>query len=267
MSTENDSTQSDATQQTSPGGMATKLVVFLAVASASLFAYFNYGDALSLDYLASKEAELRQYRQDNPVLVYGVALLIYVLATGVSLPGASILTIAYAWYFDFWRGMLVVSFASTAGATMAFILSRYFLRNTIQRRFGDKLALFNESLEREGAFYLFTLRLIPAIPFFAINVVMGLTPIKTSTYAWVSQVGMLPGTAVIVYAGSQFPNLKTLAEDGGSGLLTWRLGIAFAMLGLFPFVVKKLVAKWKAGKVAEPAASSASPDIEDAADA
>jgi uncharacterized membrane protein YdjX (TVP38/TMEM64 family) len=239
MSTENDTPQSETPQQTSSGGMATKLVVFLAVASASLFAYFNYG----------------------------VALLIYVLVTGVSLPGASILTLAYAWYFGFARGLVLVSFASTGGATMAFLLSRYFLRDSIQSRFGDRLALVNESLEREGAFYLFTLRLITAVPFFVINPVMGLTPVRVWTYWWVSQLGMLPGTVVYVYAGSQFPDLKTLAEDGGSGLLTWPLGIAFAMLGLFPFVVKKLVAKWKAGKVAEPAASSASPDIEDAADA
>jgi uncharacterized membrane protein YdjX (TVP38/TMEM64 family) len=264
---ENESPQSEMPQQKPSGGMVTKLIVLLVIGSAAFFAYHNYGDALSLDYLASKEAELRQYRQDNPVLVYGVALLIYVLATGVSLPGASVLTLAYAWYFGFWRGMLVVSFASTAGATMAFILSRYFLRDSIQSRFGDKLASFNESLQREGAFYLFTLRLIPAVPFFVINVVMGLTPLKTSTYWWVSQLGMLPGTAVYVYAGSQFPDLQTLAEKGGSGILTPQLIVAFVLLGLFPIVVKKAIAKWKAGNVAEPAAALASSDLEKATDA
>jgi len=254
MSTESE----DATPVVEPsekksGGNTTKVIVLLAVVAAAFFAYHNYGDALSLDYLASKEAELRKYRQDNPVLVYGVAMAIYVLATGLSLPGASVLTLAYAWYFGFVRGMVVVSFASTGGATVAFVLSRYFLRETIQSRFGDKLVSFNEALQREGAFYLFTLRLIPAVPFFVINVVMGLTPLKTSTYWWVSQVGMLPGTVVYVYAGSQFPDLQTLAEKGGSGILTPQLILAFVLLGIFPIVVKKVIARWKASNTAKAA--------------
>lgn len=232
------------------GSKATKIIVLLAVVAVALFAYHNYGDALSLDYLASKEAKLRQYRLDNPVLVYGVAMTIYILATGLSLPGASVLTLAYAWYFGFVRGMVVVSFASTSGATMAFLLCRYFLQETIQSRFKDKLVSFNEALEREGAFYLFTLRLIPAVPFFVINVVMGLTPLKTRTFWWVSQVGMLPGTAVYVYAGSQFPDLKTLADKGGSGILTPELIAAFVLLGVFPIVVKKISSKWKASRTA-----------------
>jgi uncharacterized membrane protein YdjX (TVP38/TMEM64 family) len=248
-----DATPVGETSEKKSGGNATKVVVLLAVVAAAFFAYHNYGDALSLDYLASKEAELRQYRQDNPVLVYGVAMAIYVLVTGLSLPGASVLTLTYAWYFGFVRGMVVVSFASTGGATMAFVLSRYFLRETIQSRFGDKLLSFNEALQREGAFYLFTLRLIPAVPFFVINVVMGLTPLKTSTYWWVSQVGMLPGTVVYVYAGSQFPDLQTLAEKGSSRLLTWDLLIAFTLLGVFPIVVKKVIARWKASNTAKAA--------------
>ncbi len=246
---ENGTSSPDAVPNKS-GSKATKIIVLLAVVAAALFAYHNYGDALSLDYLASKEAELRQYRVDNPVLVYGVAMVIYVLVTGLSLPGASVLTLAYAWYFGFVRGMIVVSFASTSGATMAFILSRYLLQETIQNRFKEKLVSFNEALEREGAFYLFTLRLIPAVPFFVINVVMGLTPLKTRTFWWISQVGMLPGTAVYVYAGSQFPDLKTLADKGGSGILTPELIAAFVLLGVFPIVVKKVIGKWKASKTA-----------------
>jgi uncharacterized membrane protein YdjX (TVP38/TMEM64 family) len=251
MPTEHD----DATvpPEKSSGGKATKLVVLLAVAAVAFFVWQHFGDALSLDYLASKETELRQYRVDNPVLVYGVALAIYVLVTGLSLPGASVLTLAYAWYFGFVRGMIVVSFASTSGATMAFILSRFFLQEPIQSRFKDKLVSFNEALEREGAFYLFTLRLIPAVPFFVINVVMGLTPLKTRTFWWVSQVGMLPGTTLYVWTGSRFPDLRTLANDGGAGLLTWDLAIAFTLLGLFPIAVKKVVAKWKASKTADSA--------------
>jgi uncharacterized membrane protein YdjX (TVP38/TMEM64 family) len=251
MSTEHEeATVPSETPEKSPGGKVTKLVALLAVVAVAFFVWQKFGDALSLDYLASKEAELRQYRVDNPVLVYGVAMVIYVLVTGLSLPGASVLTLAYAWYFGFARGMVVVSFASTSGATMAFVLSRFFLQETIQSRFKDKLVSFNEALEREGAFYLFTLRLIPAVPFFVINVVMGLTPLKIRTFWWVSQVGMLPGTAVYVYAGSQFPDLQTLAEKGGSGILTPELISAFVLLGVFPIAVKKVIGKWKAGRTA-----------------
>ena len=122
------------------------------------------------------------------------------------------MTLVIGWFFGFWRALLVVSFASTAGATLAFLLSRYFLRDSIQNRFGGQLKKFNESLDREGAFYLFTLRLIPAVPFFVINVVMGLTKIRTGTYWWVSQVGMLAGTCVYVYAGTTIPSLNQIAD-------------------------------------------------------
>lgn len=238
-----------ATEAESPsnptGKTGVKIVAMIAVGAAVFFAYQNFGDSLKLENLAAKETELRQYQADSPWLVYGVAFLIYVTATGLSLPGAAVMTLVLSWYFGFVRALILVSFASTAGATVAFLLSRYFLRDTIQSRFGDKLASFNTSLEREGAFYLFTLRLIPAIPFFVINVVMGLTPVKTWTYWWVSQLGMLPGTAVFVYAGSQFPDLKTLAEKGAGGILTPQLIAAFVVLGLFPLVVKKLMAKFR----------------------
>ena len=223
-----------------------KVVALLAIGAAAFFAYQNYGDSLKLQSLASKESELRQYQADNPILVYAVAFLVYVAVTGLSLPGATVMTLVFGWYFGFVRGLILVSFASTAGATLAFLLSRYLLRDTIQSKFGDKLAAFNDSLKREGAFYLFTSRLIPALPFFVINVVMGLTPVKTSTFWWVSQLGMLPGTAVYVYAGSQFPDLKTLAEKGPGGILTPQLIAAFVVLGLFPLVVKKLMAQFRA---------------------
>lgn len=225
--------------------------MLLTVVAAAATLYWKFGDALSLDYLASREGQLREYRVDHPVFVYAAALLIYVVVTGFSMPGASVLTLAYAWYFGFLRGLILVSFASTGGATMAFLLSRYFLRDSIQSRFGEKLATFNKALEREGAFYLFTLRLIPAVPFFVINVVMGLTPLRTFTFWWVSQLGMVPGTAVYVYAGSQFPDLETLADQGVSGLLSPQLVGAFVLLGLFPIAVKKAIAKWKAVPGAE----------------
>ena len=218
-----------------------KLLIVAVVVSAGSIGYFQFRDTLTLPHLAAREAELRSLQQDHALLVYGAAFLIYVAVTGLSLPGAAVLTLACGWFFGFWRGMLLVSFASTTGATIAFLMSRFLLRDSIQQRFGDRLATFNQALEREGAFYLFILRLIPAVPFFVINMVMGLTPIRTRTYWWVSQIGMLPGTAVYVYAGSSVPNLATIAEKGAQGILTPQLFVAFALLGVVPLVIKRFV--------------------------
>lgn len=222
--------------------MAKKAAVFLVVAGIILVAYMQFGDLLSLESLAKQEGELRAFQAENPFLVFGVAFLVYVLATGFSLPGAAILTLAYGWYFGFGPGLLLVSFASTAGATMAFLLSRFLFRDAIQNRFGERLESFNESLEKEGPFFLFTLRLIPAVPFFVINAVMGLTPIRTGTFWWVSQLGMLAGTAVYVYAGSSVPDLQTLADEGIGAVFTpsqlTQILLAFALLGVFPLIVR-----------------------------
>ncbi|MFT7639104.1 MAG: putative membrane protein YdjX (TVP38/TMEM64 family) [Pirellulaceae bacterium] len=170
-----------------------KLLVFGVVVIAGVYSYKAFGDSLSLTNLAARETELRDYQTQYPALVIGIAFLVYVTATGLSLPGATVLTIAYGWYFGLARGLVLVSFASTAGATLAFLLSRYLLRDTIEKRFGERLEAFHRNLEREGAFYLFSLRLIPAVPFFVINAVMGLTQMKTRTFWWVSQLGMLAG--------------------------------------------------------------------------
>lgn len=231
-------------------GLVAVIVVIVTVA------YTQYGSVLTLENLAAKEAELKTFQQDHPLLVYGIAFAVYVGVTGLSLPGATVLTLTCGWFFGLWRGVLLVSFASTAGATVAFLVSRYLLREPIQNRFGDKLATFNQSLEREGAFYLFMLRLIPAVPFFVINVVMGLTPLRVSTFWWVSQFGMLPGTAVYVYAGASVPDLATLAEKGVGGILSPQLMVAFVLLGVFPLVLRKIVTwirpsasvQWKPGE-------------------
>jgi len=185
--------------------------VTLLVLTAGVL-YFQFGDRLSLDYLAEHETTLREYQRSHPLLVYGAAFLIYVAVTGLSLPGATAMTLIMAWYFGFVRAVILVSFASTLGATLAFLLSRFILRDSIQAKFGDRLQTFNAALDREGAFYLFTLRLIPAIPFFVINVVMGLTKIRVWTFWWVSQLGMVAGTMVYVYAGSTIPGLAQLAD-------------------------------------------------------
>ena len=229
-----------------------KLFVLATVVTAVVYGYTQYGDELTLDNLAQRETQLREFQRQHPILVYGLAFGVYVAVTGLSLPGATVLTLVYAWYFGLVRGVVLVSFASTMGATLAFLLSRYLLRETIQKRFGEKLIAFNANLEKEGAFYLFTLRLIPAVPFFVINVVMGLTPMKTGTFWWVSQVGMFAGTVVYVYAGSSVPDLATLAEKGASGILSPQLLAAFVALGLFPLAAKKLLAEFKpSGKAAD----------------
>lgn len=244
---DSDSDSDAATPVVSGAGSGSPLpkLIGLAILGAAIFwLYRNYGDSLNISALADREAELRQYHQDRPWLVYSIVFAVYVTATGLSLPGAALLSLFCGWYFGFVRGVVFVSFASTAGATLAFLLSRYFLRDAIQSKFADRLSTFNDSLAKEGAFYLFTLRLIPAVPFFVINVVMGLTPMRLRTYWWVSQVGMLPGTIVYLFAGSQFPNLKTLAEEGAAGILTPPLLAAFVALGLFPIAVKKLMHKF-----------------------
>lgn len=225
-----------------------KFIVFLVVAAAAGIGYWQFGDALTLDNLASKETALREAKANAPLLVFGIGFLIYVLVTGLSLPGAAVLTIASGWFFGLWQGTLLVSFASTTGATLAFLFSRYLFRDTIQRRFGNRLEKFNAALEKEGAFYLFTLRLIPAVPFFVLNLVMGLTPIRVWTYWWVSQVGMLAGTMVYVYAGASVPSLSELAERGMGSILSPQLIIAFVILGLFPITVKKIMAKVRSNR-------------------
>lgn len=226
---------------TSTGPMVKKLVLLAILLTAVGIGYMEFSDSLTLEKLAAREAELKELQQARPLLVYGLAFLIYVAVTGLSLPGATVLTLACGWFFGFAPAFILVSFASTAGATIAFLVSRFLLRDFIQHRFGDRLATFHRSLEREGAFYLFMLRLIPAFPFFVINVVMGLTPLKTRTYWWVSQVGMLPGTAVYVYAGASVPSLSKLAQQGVQGILSTQLLIAFSLLGAMPLVLRKLV--------------------------
>lgn len=226
-----------------------KLVVLILVLSAVALGAWALGDELTLTKLAARETAFREFQTDYPVAVYLVAFIAYVVVAGLSLPGAAAMTLLFAWLFGFWRSMIVVSFGSTAGATVAFLLSRYLFRDSITRRFDHRLSAFNEALRREGAFYLFTLRLIPAIPFFVINAVMGLTPLRVRTFWWVSQLGMLPGTAVYVYAGASVPKLQTLADKGISAIFTpsqlTQILVAFVLLGLFPLIVRFVMKRFK----------------------
>jgi uncharacterized membrane protein YdjX (TVP38/TMEM64 family) len=189
-----------------------KLALLVATLVAVSVGWFFVKDNFTIESLAAQENQLRAFHDQHASLMLGLAFVIYVVVTGLSLPGAAIMTLVLGWFFGFWKALLVVSFASTAGATLAFLLSRYFLNDFVQSKFGSHLEKFNEALAREGAFYLFTLRLIPVVPFFVINVVMGLTSIKIRTYWWVSQVGMLAGTCVFVYAGTTIPSLDQISD-------------------------------------------------------
>lgn len=226
----------------SSGGIAIKLFLLAGLLTLAGTAFWLFRGVLSLDYLASQEVQLRTWQQQSPWLAAAAAVAVYVVVTGLSLPGATALTLVCGWYFGFWQGLLIVSFGSTGGAMVAFLITRYLLRDWIQSKMQQRLGRINEAFEREGAFYLFTLRLVPAVPFFVINTVMGLTRIRAITFWWVSQLGMLPGTVAYVYAGSTVPSLRSLADEGVSSVLSWQLLLAFAILGILPLAIKKLLA-------------------------
>ena len=231
-----------------PTRLQRKLFVFAILIIAAIVTFFLLRKYFSLEYLSQVEANLKAYYEAHPGIVISLAFLIYVIVTGLSIPGATALSLVYAWFFGFTRGLILISFASTAGATIAFLISRYLFRDWIQTRFSERLVTFNEALEKDGAVYLFMLRLVPAVPFFVINAVMGLTHLRTWTFWWVSQLGMLAGTAVYVYAGSRIPDLQTIEKDGVNAIFTssqlTQLTIALVLLGVFPLVVKKIASRF-----------------------
>jgi pyruvate/2-oxoglutarate dehydrogenase complex dihydrolipoamide dehydrogenase (E3) component/uncharacterized membrane protein YdjX (TVP38/TMEM64 family) len=219
------------------------LLVVLAAAIAAFIA-FDLGRFFTLEQFRAQQSAIEAYRQAHPVQTALVFFVVYVAVTALSLPGAALMTLVAGAIFGLLWGTVIVSFASSIGATLAFLASRFLFRDAIQRRFGDKLRAINQGIEKEGAFYLFTLRLVPAFPFFVINLVMGLTPIPTRTFYWVSQVGMLLGTIVYVNAGTQIGQIESLR-----GILSPTLLISFALLGVFPLIAKKIVDAIKARKV------------------
>jgi uncharacterized membrane protein YdjX (TVP38/TMEM64 family) len=219
-----------------------KVGLLLAVVAVAAAVWWLFGDTLTLASLAARESQLREWQRESPVLVSLAGFAIYVLVTGLSLPGAAVLTLLFGWYYGWLWGVVLVSFASTTGATVAFLLSRFVAGDLIRVWYLDRLAGFRDALLREGPFYLFMLRLIPAVPFFVINVVMGLTPLRTFTFWWVSQLGMLPATCVYVYAGASVPSLETIAAKGVGAVFTptqlGRIVLALTLLGLFPLLVR-----------------------------
>ncbi|MFM5165546.1 FAD-dependent oxidoreductase [Aeromonas veronii] len=214
--------------------------LLLALLMGSLIGTFfalDLGRYLTLDALQAQQAAVAQWVDSHFVSASLLFVLIYVLSTALSLPGASLLTLGGSAVFGVAWGLLLVSFASTLGATIAFLSARFLLRDWVEQRFGDKLATFQSGMAKEGAFYLLSLRLIPIFPFFLVNLLMGLTPIRVSTYYWVSQLGMLPGTFVYVLAGSELGQLTSTGNILSPGLM-----VALTLLGLMPWLVKKLTA-------------------------
>lgn len=205
------------------------------------FRYFDLGQYLTLEYLKSSQDSLQALYLENRLLVIASYMVIYIAVTALSLPGAVVLTLAGGGLFGLVVGTVVVSFASTIGATFACLVSRFFLREWVQSKFGDKLATINNGIEKEGAFYLFSLRLVPIFPFFVINLLMGLTRMRLFTFYWVSQIGMFAGTIVFVNAGKELAKIDSL-----SGIMSPGLIGSFVVLGLFPITVKKLLAFYKA---------------------
>ena len=219
------------------------LLLGIAALVATFFA-LDLQHYLTLENLKVQQTGIAYYRQVHPLLAAALYAALYIAVTALSLPGAAILTLAGGAIFGLFWSTLLVSFASSIGATLAFLAARFLLRDWVRARFGARLKAIETGLERDGAYYLFTLRLLPVFPFFLINLAMGLTPMKTWTFYWISQIGMLAGTVVYVNAGTQLAKIDSL-----SGILSPALLASFALLGLFPLLTKKLLAAWQSRKV------------------
>jgi len=211
-------------------------LLFLAVILIGLFFHFDLHQLLTLDGLKGSMDQFSEWREQSPLIMIGAFFLLYVLVTALALPGAAILTLAAGALFGLFEGFVIASFASSIGALSSFLVSRYLLRDSLKKRFPERLVAIDEGIQKEGAFYLFTLRLVPIFPFFLINLLMGVTALKSWTFYWVSQVGMLAGTFIYVNAGTQLAQIDSL-----SNILSFNLIISFVLLGIFPLIAKAIV--------------------------
>ncbi|MGE4291601.1 MAG: TVP38/TMEM64 family protein [Desulfovibrio sp.] len=212
------------------------VLVCLLALLLGLFFYFDLGRYLTLREIKHSQAALESWCAAHPLLAGGGYVALYVAVTGLSLPGAVPVSLAGGAIFGLWLGTALVSIGSTLGATLACAASRYLLRDWVQGRFGRRLERINQGVEQEGGWYLFTLRLVPVFPFFLINLALGLTRMRLWTYLWVSWLGMLPGTLVFVNAGRELGRLES-----ASGILSTRLLLSFALLGLFPLLLRRII--------------------------
>ena len=219
--------------------MNKKLILGLILVATILFLGVNFGQYLTLENAKAQQEALNSFIDQNFIYAAATYFFAYIAITAFSIPGAAVVTLLGAALFGFWTSLLLVSFASTIGATIAFLSSRYLLREWVQSKFGSKLSAINQGVEKDGAFYLFSLRVIPVFPFFLINLLMGLTPMTIARFYLTSQIGMLPGTAVYLNAGTQRATIDSL-----SGIVSPTVLASFALLGLFP-----IIAKWVMNKV------------------
>ena len=225
--------------------MNKKLVIGLILVATIILLATQFGQYLTLENAKQQQALLSEYIDNNFLVAAVIYFVGYVAITAFSIPGAAVVTLLGAALFGFFTSLLLVSFASTLGATLAFLSSRFLLRDWVQGKFGSKLETINQGVEKDGAFYLFSLRLIPVFPFFLINLLMGLTPISTARFYLVSQLGMLPGTMVYLNAGTQLANINSL-----SGIVSPSVLASFVLLGLFP-----VIAKWVMSRIRPSGAS------------
>jgi uncharacterized membrane protein YdjX (TVP38/TMEM64 family) len=209
------------------------LVILLASAIAAFFT-FDLQQYATLEYIKNSKESFKTFYAANSTATIAGFFILYITVTALSLPGAAILTLLSGVLFGLNVGGMIVCPASTIGATIAFLISRFLLKDTLNNKFDKKLRVINEGIKKEGAFYLFALRLVPLFPFFMINILMGLTPIRTVTFFFVSLAGMLPGTMVYIYAGTQLATINSLKD-----ILSLNIIIAFSLLGLFPIIAKK----------------------------
>ena len=219
------------------------MIVAAIIGLITLFQVMGWEQYFTLSYLKESQARFAELYAANRLTVIASYMMTYVMVTALSLPGAAIMTLAGGGMFGLLTGTIIVSFASTIGATLACLVSRFLLREWVQGKFGDRLKTVNEGIAREGGFYLFSLRLVPVFPFFIINLVMGLTRLPLLKFYLVSQLGMLPGTIVYVNAGKEIAKIDSVASILSPGLIA-----SFVILGLFPIMVKKIMARVRTRK-------------------
>ena len=223
--------------------MKKALILAVIVGLVTFYLVFDLGQYLNLEYFSLQQEKIMAYRDSFPIRTAAIYFVLYILVTGLSLPGAAIATLIGGAVFGLLWGTVLVSFASVIGASIAFLISRHILRDTVQNRYGERLHTINRGIEKDGAVYLFTLRMVPIFPFFIINLLMGLTPMRLATYFVISQIGMLPATAVYVNAGTQLAKIDSLGS-----ILSPTLIASFALLGIFPLIAKLIINSIKARK-------------------
>ena len=223
--------------------MKKALILAVIVGLVTFYLVFDLGQYLNLEYFSLQQEKIMAYRDSFPVRTAAIYFVLYILVTGLSLPGAAIATLIGGAVFGLLWGTVLVSFASVIGASIAFLISRHILRDSVQNRYGERLHTINRGIEKDGAVYLFTLRMVPIFPFFIINLLMGLTPMRLATYFVISQIGMLPATAVYVNAGTQLAKIDSLGS-----ILSPTLIASFALLGIFPLIAKLIINSMKARK-------------------